>query len=246
MVAYLRFELRRLRRNGLLLVLAALMPMTIYVLVTRVEEGSRVAVEGVAVPGAAYAMVALAAFGAVMGVLSISSGVSQERQSGWLRQLRATPLPAHRVPIAKGAVSTLVALPAFAAVAASAVTLHGLSLPPGRWVAVAAVLWLGTAPFAMLGLAVGYALPPQQSTGVTMLSWLAFAALGGWITSIEDFPGWLQQVTRFTPSFRYTELAWRVAGGDVPTLAGVAILAGWAGVFGGLAGWTYRRFAAVR
>lgn len=244
MATYLRFELRRQLRNWTLLVFVVVMPVVIYVLFSDNGDDSLRQVEGARISGEAYVMVALTGFGAVMGVLSIASGVSQERQSGWLRQLRATPLPPSRVLVAKGAVSTVVALPVVGAVGATAELLHGLSLSAGQWVVIVAVTWLGTVPFALLGLAVGYGLPPQQSYAVTMLGWLALAALGGWMTTIQDFPGWLQQVARLTPSYRYSELGWRAVDSALPTAAGAAILGAWVVVFGVLAAWTYRRYAA--
>lgn len=74
----------------------------------------------------------------------------------------------------------------------------------------------------------------------------ALTVLGGWFTTISDFPGWLQQVSRLTPSYRYTELGWRAVDGVLPSATGVAILAAWTIGLGLLAGWSYRRFAAVR
>jgi ABC-2 type transport system permease protein len=246
MVAYLSFELRRQARNWTPPLFAVLMPVLLYVLLMGTDsDSSSVLVEGVSIPDVAYVMIALAAFGAVMGVLSLASGVSEERHSGWLRQLRATPLPHSRVLLAKGVVSTLIAILVTVAVGATAVILQDLSLPIGRWPVIVAVMWLGAAPFALLGLAFGYALRPQQAYPATMLTWLGLAALGGWMTSIDSFPGWLQQVSRVTPGYRYSELGWRAVEGAAPTVAGVAILAAWTVALGLVATWTYRRFAAV-
>lgn len=245
MVAYLSFELRRQARNWTPLLFAVLLPVLLYVLFAGTSaDSSSVLVEGVSIVDQAYIMVAMTGFGAVMGVLSISAGVSQDRQSGWLRQLRVTPLRPSRVLVAKGSVSTLVAVVSTAAVMTAALGLYGLSLPPERWPIILAVMWLGTVPFALLGLAIGFALPPQQAYPATMLSWLALAVLGGWMTTIDSFPGWLQEVSRLTPSYRYAELGWRAVDGAAPTVAGVVILVTWTAAFGLLATWTYRRFSA--
>lgn len=244
MVALLRFEVRRLLRNRSLLMFTALLPVVIYVVFTGPADNMSDQEQGIQV--AALVMVMLAGWGAIMGVLSISSGVSYERASGWLRQLRATPLPPSRVVAAKGAVSTLTAIPTVAAVGVTAVLLHGVSLPVSRWLLVAAVMWLGTVPFALLGLAIGYALSRQLAGPVTTGAWLALSVLGGLMVSVDTFPSWFQPVSRLLPSYRYAELGWRAADGALPTATGAAVLAAWMVGFGLLAAWAYRRFATHR
>lgn len=244
-MTYLTFEIRRQTRNWTLLLFTVLMPVLLY-LVFSPDDGGLADVGAISIPGQEYVMIALAGFGAVLGALSISSGVSQERDSGWLAQLRVTPLPPTRVLVARGTISTLIALLVTAAVGAAGVLTQGLSLPADRWALILAVMWLGVAPFALLGLALGYALRPQQAYAASMLAWLGLAFLGGQISTIDDFPAWLQEVSRLTPSYRYGELGWRAIDGTPPSAAGVVILLAWTLVFGALAAWSYRRFAAVR
>lgn len=244
MIAYLNFELRRQVRNWTLLLFAVLMPVLLY-LVFSPDEGLA-DVGSVSIPGERYVMIALAGFGAMLGVLTISSGVSQDRENGWLRQLRTTPLRPVSVLVARGTISTLIALLVTIAVGVTAVAVNGVTLPADRWVLIIMVMWLGVAPFALLGLALGYALKAQQAYAASMLAWLGLAFLGGQITTLDDFPSWLQEVAKVTPSYRYGELGWRAVDGTLPSAAGIAVLAAWTLVLGALAAWTYRRFAAVR
>lgn len=243
MIAYLRFELLRLSRYRSLLMFTALLPVVIYLVFTGADDDMSDLERGI--PVAAMVMVMVAGWGAIIGVFSISSGVSDERASGWLRQLRTTPLPPSRVVAAKGAVSTPVAIPTVVAIGATAALQHGLSLPVGRWLLVIAVMWLGTVPFALLGLAIGYAIPRQLASPVTTGSWLALSIVGGLMVSVDSFPSWFQPVSRLTPSFRYAELGWRAVDGAPPTAPGAAILAAWTLAFGLLAAWAYRRSAAT-
>jgi ABC-2 type transport system permease protein len=244
MVAYLIFELRRLLRIRSMLLFGALLPMTLYVVFTGAAADDMSQRER-GIPVAALVMVMMAGWGAVMGVLSFGSGVAYERAGGWLRQLRATPLPPSRVVAGKGLASTLTAVPPVVAIGAAAVVQHGVSLPPGRWLLIAAVMWLGTVPFALLGLAIGYALSRELAGPATTGAWLSLSIVGGLMVSPEVFPGWLQAVTWLTPTYRYAELGWRAVDGAPPTATGAAILAGWTLAFGLLAAWAYRRSSAA-
>jgi ABC-2 type transport system permease protein len=244
MVAYLRFELLRLSRSRSLLIFAALLPVVIYVVFTGPAEGMSDVERGI--PVAAIVMVMMAGWGAIMGVLSIGSAVSEERNNGWLRLLRTTPLPPSRVVAAKGVVGTLIAIPVVVAVGATAAVQHGVSLPPSRWLLVVVVMWLGTAPFALLGLAIGYLVSPSVAGPVTTVAWLVFSVLGGLMVSMNTYPGWFQPVSRALPSYRYAELGWRAADGAPPTAASAAVLAGWTVLFGLFAAWAYRRSSAIR
>ncbi|MET0415346.1 MAG: ABC transporter permease, partial [Actinoplanes sp.] len=108
MRAYLRFELRRLARDPRLLLFSVLGPVVTYVIFSALS-GDGDQLEGV--DASAALMVGLAGYGALAGVLSVGSSVSQERAVGWLRQLRVTPLPAGQAVIAKAMVCTLSGVP---------------------------------------------------------------------------------------------------------------------------------------
>ncbi|QSB16579.1 ABC transporter permease [Natronosporangium hydrolyticum] len=245
MLGYLAFELRRVGRIRGLLVFSSLLPTAFYVVFT-VVGGDDVSALHRGVPIAAFAMVSVAGWGAVVGVLSHSSGVAYERSDGWLRQLRTTPLPPSRVVAARGMVATLTVLPPIVAVGAAAVLLHDVSLPVGRWLTLVLVMWLGTVPFALLGLALGYTLPREVTGAATTAVWLALAGLGGLLVPVESFPSWLQAVSRALPSHQYAELGWSAIGAVGATPATAAYLAVWTVVFGVLAAAAYRRSSAVR
>lgn len=245
MIAYLTFEIRRLARIRGLLVFSTAIPLAVYTVFTGTGDQDMSELHR-GIPVAAVAMVTVTGFGALIGVLSHSSAVAYERVDGWLRQLRTTPLPPLSVVTAKGIASTLAVLPPVLAVGAAAVLLHGLRLPPGRWVLVVAALWLAAVPFALLGLGLGYLLSREVVGSATTVVWLILATVGGLMASVESFPTWLRPVSHALPSYRYAELGWQAVGGNGSPLAPVAILAAWTVAFGGFAAWAYRRSSAIR
>lgn len=243
MRAYFRFELRRLARDPRLMLFAVVTPVISYVVFSGVAQSDDPVLNRQV---ATALMVGLACYGAVFGALGVGVSVSLERTNGWLRQLRATPLQPARVIVVRAALSTLPAMPAVVAVGLAGWIQHGITLPAERWALLLGVLWVGTIPFALLGLAIGYGLSPQVAQPVSFLSFFALAVLGGLLVPVTVLPVLLRKLANGLPTYRYAELGWRATDGLWPSGGGVAILAGWGVLFAALAAYAYRRFAAVR
>jgi ABC-2 type transport system permease protein len=243
MPAYFRFELRRLVREPRLFIFTVFMPVISYVVFTGVGDVNG-NTEGITV--AAALMVGLAGYGAVAGVLSVGSLVSTERTSGWLRQLRVTPLRPAAVVAVKGFLATLTAIPSVVGVGIAGRIQHHVAMPVDRWVLLVLVMWLGTVPFALLGLAIGYALPPQLAQPANFLTFFSLSVLGGLLVPVAVFPRALQHIAHALPTNRYAELGWAAAGGHLPTALGGTVLVAWTAVFAALAAVAYRRSAASR
>lgn len=243
MYAFFLFELRRLVREPRLFIFTVFMPVISYVVFTGVGDMSGQS-EGVSL--ATAMTIGIAAYGAVLGAMSVGSGVANERVSGWLRQLRLTPLPPIKVVTVKGVLTTLAAIPSVIAVSIAGRVQHHVTMPIGHWVLLVLVLWLGTIPFALLGLAVGYTLPPQIAQPATFITFFTLSILGGLLVPVSVFPAWLRRLSVTLPSNRYAELGWKAAAGHLPSMAGGTILAGWTLLFAVLAAVAYRRSTATR
>ena len=107
-------------------------------------------------------------------------------------------------------------------------------------------MWLGTIPFAMLGLAIGYALSPKIASTASFLLFFTLSVLGGLLVPTVAFPSGLQHLARTLPSNRYAELGWRAVAGHAPTAIGLLVLGAWTLLFALLAAVAYRRSAATR
>jgi ABC-2 type transport system permease protein len=118
---------------------------------------------------------------------------------------------------------------------------HGVHLPVGRWVLLVALLWVGAAPLALLGLVLGYFGTPQTAQVLGMAISLGLAILGGLLFPVNQLPPFLRHVARVLPTYQYAELGWRVVAGHAPTAAGVVILAAWMVGFALLAALGFRR-----
>ncbi|MEU7618752.1 ABC transporter permease [Micromonospora rifamycinica] len=243
MRAYLSFELRRLVRDLRLTLFTVLGPVVTYLIFSGLPAtGDRL--EGVTATVAL--MVGLAGYGAMAGVLSVGSSVAQERAVRWLHHLRVTPLPPRRVVAVKALVGTLSAVPALVAVGVAGRLQHHVELSAGRWGALLVLMWAGTVPFALLGLAIGYGLTPQLAPPANFLAFLGLSVLGGLLVPVAYFPDVLRHLAHALPTYRFAELGWRAAGGLSPSPSGLAVLAGWTVVFAALAAAAYRRSTARR
>ena len=184
----------------------------------------------------------MAAFGAMWAVLSSTAPrIAREREIGWLRQLRVTPLSGTSVIAAKGITSMALALPSMGLVCITAIAVHGVRLPVGEWLGILGTMWLGTLPFALLGMAIGYLTSADTAFGVTMGIYLVMAALGGLWMPVQILPDVLQRIAHVLPSNRLADLGWKIAAGQWPTVSSVVVLAAWAMGFGLLSLLAYRR-----
>ncbi|PJJ01650.1 ABC-2 type transport system permease protein [Streptomyces sp. 2333.5] len=239
MLDYIRLEVRRTLRDRGFVVFGIGMPVLMYVLMTNIGVGAG----GAAMEWKIASMVGMAAYGALGAAIGSGTGVAEDKQLGWLRQLRITPLSPIRVVVGRGLTASVTVLPAIAAVLLVGALVNGVRMPAWQWAALAGVLWLGTAPFTLLGLGNGYRLS-AQSTGVVNTGCMVLLSIvGGLWFPTELFPGWLRALSSWTPGNRFAELGRSVTQGGAPGPGTVATLALWLALFGGYAVYAYRRAA---
>jgi ABC-2 type transport system permease protein len=128
MTAHLfRLECLRMLRDPRYIALAVLAPIGFYLLFASLFGDGPVRPGGLR--GTVEIMVAMAAYGAIWGVLAATGPrIAHERGSGWLDQLRAMPVAARQVLAAKLAAGMAVALPALVLVCVTAAAVQGVRL----------------------------------------------------------------------------------------------------------------------
>ena len=142
--AYLRYEVLRNFRNWTFFIASVAFPLVLYLIVA---EANRYAdFNGTSFP--LYFMVAMATLGTMAGVVSSASVIAAERSSGWLRQLRITPLRTvtyFASKVINGYLRALVTI----ALMYLAGTLLGVRLPTREWLIVTGLLLAGLIPFTI-------------------------------------------------------------------------------------------------
>ncbi|MGW0803745.1 ABC transporter permease [Nonomuraea sp. NPDC002799] len=239
MLYYAKTEALRMLRNRRYLIFVLAFPVVLYVINANIY-GAQTDPGGVSY--SVVLMVSMAAYGALASSM-MSSAVpwAAERQSGWLRQLQITPLPAWAIIVTKLVVAMFLVLPSLVLVSLVAVVLQGVSLPVGIWLELLPTMWLGVLPFVALGLAIGSVLSADAAQPAAMICMFALALAGGLWFPPEVFGDTMRTIADLTPSFHYASLGQSIVAGHGLPVTDVLVVAGWAVVLGGAAVYAYRR-----
>jgi ABC-2 type transport system permease protein len=164
------------------------------------------------------------------------------RESGILKRVRATPLPAWAY-ITAVLVSTLVAF-ALSAACMIAIGRALFSVPlPARWLSLVLTLLLGALAFAALGLGMTVVVRSAEGASATVNAvYLPMAFISGSFFSPHSFPPFLRAIANVLPLTYFIRLTRDVMlHGDQIWNAGrsVAVVAAW-GAFGAIV--AFRRF----
>lgn len=162
---------------------------------------------------AAYLLATYGIF-AVMGpsIFGFGIAVANERERGWLDLKRAAPAPAMSYVLAKVITTLIFASLAVALVHAVAGFGAGVALPRATWAGLLGVHILSTLPFILIGLTIGFMLKANGAVAIANLLFMGLAILGGLWIPIAVFPGIMQTLAQFLPSYHLAEIALEVSG----------------------------------
>jgi ABC-2 type transport system permease protein len=216
--AYARFELLRTFRNRRLFIFSLGFPLVLYYAIAGPNRHVHdLGGSGIAAP--LYFMVGLVAFGAMNAVLGSGARIASERQVGWNRQLRLTPLSTRTYFRVKVLTAYAMAAVTIVLVYAAGLSL-GVHLATENWVKMTALILVGLAPFAALGIVLGHLLTTDSIGPALGGTTAVFALLGGVWFPITS--GAMRTIAEALPSYWLVQAAHVGLGG-----------AGW-----GALGWT--------
>jgi ABC-2 type transport system permease protein len=183
-------------------------------------------------------MVGMAAFGTMNSVLGTGARIAAERQIGWNRQLRLTPLSTRTYFRTKVITAYTMALLTFALIYLAGFSL-GVRLSVGNWLAMTGLMLVGLIPFAGLGILMGHVLS-TDSIGPAMGGTTAvFALLGGIWFPITS--GAMHTIAEALPSYWLVQASHLGLGGGSWSSTGWIVIAAWSLGAALLAGRAYRR-----
>jgi ABC-2 type transport system permease protein len=236
MSAFLRFEIRRSARNARFLLFIVAFPVILYLIYAK-QHGT---FGGLTV--AAILMVSMAVWSG-MGSAMMATGpqLAKERQNGWMRQLRVSPISAPRWFGAKLVQGLLLIVPGFALLIALGFGYGHVHLAAARVGILATVLVLGAIPFCVLGLVVGLLFDGQTAQVVQMLVLFLLAFLGGIFIPWSSLPHAMQLIGQALPSHHLAQLGWNAAAGVPLGMSDVLTLAAWTAGLGLVAVWRWRQ-----
>jgi ABC-2 type transport system ATP-binding protein len=229
LLGYLKLELERTIRDLRYIVLAIGAPVGFYLLFSAVfGNNANHSQEVYGLPSSIEIMIAMATFGAMWAALSATAPrLARDREGGWLKFLDTTPIKQSQVFISRILAGLAVALPAIIIVELTAVTVHTISLSAGQWLGITVLLWIGTAPFIALGIAIGTLSGSTVAYALSAGLYFAFAALGGLWVPPPVLSSNLRHVAAALPSYNQAALGWHVASGTDPTFENMLVLVMW-------------------
>jgi ABC-2 type transport system permease protein len=193
--------------------------------------------------GRAEVLLASFAAYAVLSVAFFQFGVAMaiERSRPWEAYLRTLPAGALTRMTARAFSAAVFAAVAVAAVVAIAVPTTAPQLQPATWARLTFALVVGSLPFTLLGIALGYWLPPKGALPVANILYLSLSYAGGLWTGPTGLPHALEHISGLLPTRQWADVLWAtVLGGTWPSRHWLA-LGAYTIVFGALAAWGYRR-----
>ncbi|HEY3686593.1 MAG TPA: ABC transporter permease [Streptosporangiaceae bacterium] len=235
MTAFLGFELRRTARDVRFLFFLIAFPVLLYL----IESGTA----GRGDPHFATRFLASMGVWSVMGAGMWASGpqLCRERGSGWIRQLRVTPLSDGAWLATKLAQGCLMAVPGVVLLGVTAVLKEHVHVSAGAWAALLVLFVAGAVPFVFAGLIIGLRLDAQTGQVAQMMVLIVMAFLGGIFLPLSIMPDALRDVARALPSYRLASTGWDIVDGHALRLDNAAVLVAWTAVLAVAAVWLWRR-----
>jgi ABC-2 type transport system permease protein len=179
----------------------------------------------------------------LMSMVDLAIGLLRERESGWFRRLRASPLTRRSLLAAKAGAYAVVSLMSLGGCMAFAMLVFGVRVQ-GSWAGFLICLILSSLMSSALGLMLAAVGRTQGGTrGISIAVILVLVMLGGAWMPTFIFPSWLQTVSLFTPTRwaidAFDAMTWRGLGLEALLMPACAMLA-WTVFFAAIALWKFR------
>jgi ABC-2 type transport system permease protein len=190
-----------------------------------------------------YFMASMSAYG-LLGVafFSFGIGVAVERGQGWMKLIKATPMPSWVYFVARMVMALLFALIICLALFPVAIIGAGVRMPVTQWLTLTISLLLGLLPFTTIGFTIGYWAGPNSAAPIAQFGYFLLAFASGLWVPFSQLPRFVQTIAPYLPTYHYAQIVWRAVGADDGKLATHGLwLIGTTLVFGALAMWGYRR-----
>lgn len=233
---YLRYEVVRTFRNRRFFLFSLAFPLVIFLAVGGANRHRTI--EGISFD--LYYMTGMVAWGSMIAIISSGARIATERQLGWTRQVRITPMRTSTYFEAKVLAGYLMALVTIIVLYLGGSAL-GVRLDARQWAVMTLLVLAGLVPFALLGIMAGHLLKPDSLGpaigGVTALFALVSGAWGPLSTG-----RYYVDVVKCIPSYWLVQSG-RVAfgGSGWPPAEAWVVIAAWSLALARLSVLAYRR-----
>ncbi len=250
LLSQIRSEVIRYRRVPEFFVGVVILPVILFAMFGLPNAGDQL-------PGGttvvAMIFVSFCCYGVVsQSLFSFGAELAAERQQGWLRRLRATPMPMWVYFGSKLAMNMVFTVAITASMALLAALAGDARFDLDRLLSIAGVMLLGTVVFSPMGAAIAYLARPKAVSTIVNLVFLPLSFVSGFFFPLSQLPQFLRDLAPWLPTYHFGQLAWSTMAprGDVQlygvTLSGstgvhVLVVGGWFVLCTAATVWGYRR-----
>lgn len=233
---YLGYELLRSVRNKRAFIFSLAFPLVFFYLIAGGQRNQTLG----GIPFPTYYLAGMVSFGTMAAMISTGAKIAAEREVGWNRQLRLTPLSTRSYLRAKVLSGYLTALVTVVLLFVAGTTL-GVHLSAKGVLQMSGLVFVGLVPFAALGILVGHLFTPDSMGPVIGGGVSILAFLGGAWGPVGGDSGVLHNVSQATPTYWLVAAGRTLVGAPGWDSKGWIVVAIWAVVIGTLAAWAYQR-----
>lgn len=211
-----RIEVEQMRRSTEAVLSIVAIPALLYAMFAMSNDNTFV--DG----GAMFKTLAVGSFTAY-GVLTLAlftfgGDVARERGRGWLRTLRATPIPIGSYIVAKLAMGLVYGVLILVAIAVLAV-IGGADVTASQWALLTLAVVGGVLAFSTVGFAIAFLARPRGANAVATLAFLPLSFASGFFVPLSELPGVFRDIAPYLPTYHYGQLVWRIVGTDADAAA---------------------------
>jgi ABC-2 type transport system permease protein len=234
---YTRLELLRAFRNRRFFIFSFGFPLALYYLIAGPQKNT-LSLAGSGIPAPLYYMAGLAAFGTMASMISSGGRIAGERQAGWTRQLRITPMTPREYFRAKVVAAYAMAITSLCLLYLAGASLS-VSLTAGQWLSMTGLILVALLPFAALGITLGHLMNVDSIGPLTggLIAILAFLS-GTWFPLTHGF---LYDVGQYQPGYWIVQASHIALHGHAWSVKGWVVIIVWTIVLVFLARVAYRR-----
>jgi ABC-2 type transport system permease protein len=234
-LTYTRYEIIRGFRNRRYFIFSLIFPLVLFLLVAGANR--HVKLDGISFP--LYYMTGMIAFGSMIAVMGGGARIAVERQNGWTRQMRITPLSVRAYFRAKILSGYTIAALSIVLLALAGLG-YGVHLSAGGWATMVGLVLVALIPFAIIGILIGHLLTPD-SMGPGLGGLTTFFALLGGAWGPLATHGVFLDIVKLIPSYWLVQAGKTALGSNGWPAQGWIVIVVWSLVALRLAMFVYRR-----
>lgn len=233
-------ELRKMIRNPMFFIATVGFPILWFALFglpnvnEQLPDGTNVG-RYILVSFGTYSLLSLAMF-------SFGLAVAAERVGGWLRLLRASPMPAPLYFLGKVLAALAFSALSLGLLYAFAHFVGGVTMPVGLALTILVKLLIGSVPLIALGFMIGFLVNPTAANVIANVVSVLMSFASGLFVPLNQLPDAMQKLAPYLPTYHLAQIGWgTVMGNTSGELMHWLYLALYALVFGALALWGLKK-----